>query len=185
MRARPTARHAGRNRAVRHMRAGGAGRWHWPTGEESEDQTRVLVAIEDEYRAYREVIAAGLQALRSGTEVAAVGLDQLEAELACLDLEVVICSRSGGTTEAEASSLGSNSPWIRRDRRRFPLAGAALNRPTPRWKRCSRSSTRPRESAEPEDTPRDESARGILGLRGSSRTPLTWRSEHADLLGGW
>jgi X-X-X-Leu-X-X-Gly heptad repeat protein len=39
----------------------------------------VLVAIEDEYRAYREVIAAGLQALRSGTEVAAVGLDQLEA----------------------------------------------------------------------------------------------------------
>jgi hypothetical protein len=71
----------------------------------------VLVAIEDEYRAYREVIAAGLQALRSGTEVAAVGLDQLEAELACLE------PRRGGLQPARqvsrrlrAGSPGSNCP---------------------------------------------------------------------------
>ena len=61
----------------------------------------MLVAIEDEYRAYREVIAAGIETLRSGTEVAAIGLDQLEGELACFDPGVVVCSRSGGTAEAE------------------------------------------------------------------------------------
>ena len=61
----------------------------------------MLVAIEDEYRAYREVIAAGLQALRSGTEVAAVGLDQLEAELARLNPGVVVCSRPGSLAEVE------------------------------------------------------------------------------------
>ena len=53
----------------------------------------MLVAIEDEYRAYREVIAAGIEALRPVTEVAAIGLDQLEGELARLDPEVVVCSR--------------------------------------------------------------------------------------------
>jgi hypothetical protein len=61
----------------------------------------VLIAIEDEYRAYREVIAAGLEALRPGTEVAAVGLDRLDAELARLDPEVVVCSRPGSLAEAE------------------------------------------------------------------------------------
>ena len=61
----------------------------------------MLIAIEDEYRAYREVIAAGLEALRPGTEVAAVGLDRLEGELARLDPEVVVCSRPGSLAEAE------------------------------------------------------------------------------------
>jgi len=64
-------------------------------------QTRVLIAIEDEYRAYREVIAASIEMLRPGTEVTATGLDQLEGELARLDPQVVVCSRPGGTTEAE------------------------------------------------------------------------------------
>ena len=53
----------------------------------------MLVAIEDEYRAYREVIAAGTEMLRPETEVAAIGLDQLEGELARLDPEVVVCTR--------------------------------------------------------------------------------------------
>ena len=61
----------------------------------------MLIAIEDEYRAYREVIAAGLEALRPGTEVAAVGLDQLDAELARLEPQVVVCSRPGSLAEAE------------------------------------------------------------------------------------
>ena len=43
----------------------------------------------------------GLETLRPGTEVAAVGLDQLEGELARLDPEVVVCSRPGGTAETE------------------------------------------------------------------------------------
>ena len=47
------------------------------------------------------MIAAGLETLRPGTEVAAVGLDRLEGELARLDPEVVVCSRPGSLAEAE------------------------------------------------------------------------------------
>jgi len=61
----------------------------------------VLVATEDEYRAYREVIAAGVQMLRPDTEVTAIGLDLLEGELARRDPEVVVCSRPGRPAEAE------------------------------------------------------------------------------------
>ena len=61
----------------------------------------MLMATEDEYRAYREVIVAGLEALRPGTEVVAIGLDQLEGELERLDPEVVVCSRPGSLAEAE------------------------------------------------------------------------------------
>ena len=39
----------------------------------------MLIAIEDEYRAYREVIAAGIGALRPGVEVASVGLTEKQA----------------------------------------------------------------------------------------------------------
>jgi hypothetical protein len=63
--------------------------------------------MEDEYRAYREVIAAGLETLRPRTEVAAVGLDQLGGELARLDPEVVVCSRPGSLAEA-----GGRLAWI-------------------------------------------------------------------------
>jgi hypothetical protein len=65
----------------------------------------VLIAIEDEYRAYREVIAAGIGALRPGVEVASVGLEGLEGELARLDPRVVICSGpepAGAGTRREA-----------------------------------------------------------------------------------
>ncbi len=61
----------------------------------------MLVAIEDEYRAYREVIAAGLEALRPGAEVTTAGLDRLEVELARLDPQVVVCSGPGGLAAAE------------------------------------------------------------------------------------
>ena len=47
------------------------------------------------------MIAAGIETLRPGTEVASVGLDQLEGELARLDPEVVVCSRPGSLAEAE------------------------------------------------------------------------------------
>ena len=65
----------------------------WARGRTSEVQTRVLIAIENEYRAYREVIAAGIGTLRPGTEVTTVELDWLEGELARLDPEVVVCSQ--------------------------------------------------------------------------------------------
>ena len=66
----------------------------------------MLVATEDEYRAYREVLAAGIEALRPGTEVAAVGLDRLEGELARLDPEVVVCSRP------DPAGPGVRRAWI-------------------------------------------------------------------------
>jgi hypothetical protein len=54
---------------------------------------RVLVAFEDVYRAYRDVIAAGIQVLRPQVDVTSAGLQELEAEVAHLDPQVVVCSR--------------------------------------------------------------------------------------------
>ncbi len=54
---------------------------------------RVLVAFDEVYHIYREVIAAGIQLLRPQVEVATTGLDELEQEVARLDPQVVVCSR--------------------------------------------------------------------------------------------
>jgi len=78
----------------------------WARGRTSEVQTRVLIAIENEYRAYREVIAAGIGTLRPGTEVTTVELDWLEGELARLDPEVVVCSRP------DPAGPGVRRAWI-------------------------------------------------------------------------
>lgn len=53
---------------------------------------RMLVALEDYYRAYRKVIAAGIRVLRPQVEVATSGLDALEEEIVRLDPHVVVCS---------------------------------------------------------------------------------------------
>jgi hypothetical protein len=65
----------------------------WARRQESGVKTRVLVAMEDEYRAYREVIAAGIDLLRPNTEVTTAGLDTLQEEVARLEPQLVICSR--------------------------------------------------------------------------------------------
>lgn len=67
---------------------------------------QILVALEDDYRAYREVIAAGIRALRPHTEVASVGLDELEVELARLDPDVVISSA------AARAGFGERLAWV-------------------------------------------------------------------------
>jgi hypothetical protein len=61
-----------------------------PGGEELAD-IRILVALEDDYRAYRELIAAGIRVLRPQVEVATSGLDTLEEEIARIDPHVVVC----------------------------------------------------------------------------------------------
>jgi F420-dependent methylenetetrahydromethanopterin dehydrogenase len=53
---------------------------------------RVLVALEDDYRAYRETIAAVLRVLRPGAEVQSTTLEALKEELERFDAQVVICS---------------------------------------------------------------------------------------------
>jgi hypothetical protein len=63
-------------------------------------EMRVLVAFEEAYYLYREMIAAVLRALRPGFEVKSITLEVLERELARLDPEVVICS---GHKEVESS----------------------------------------------------------------------------------
>jgi hypothetical protein len=67
---------------------------------------RILVALEDNYRAYREVIAVGIHALRPRTEVTSVGLTDLEVELARLDPHVVISSG------AARAGFGERLAWV-------------------------------------------------------------------------
>ena len=65
---------------------------------------RVLVAFEDDYRAYREVIAAGIGILRPHAEVCSAKSDALEEELERFKPQVVICGRpeSAGPSDVPA-----------------------------------------------------------------------------------
>jgi hypothetical protein len=54
---------------------------------------RVLVAFEDDYRSYREVIAAGICVLRPRTEVETAPMEELEEQVERFDPQLVVCSR--------------------------------------------------------------------------------------------
>lgn len=56
---------------------------------------RVLVALEDEFRAYREVLAAGVQAMRPDIRVATTVPSSVGKEVARFHPQVVICSGQG------------------------------------------------------------------------------------------
>jgi hypothetical protein len=76
---------------------------------------RVLVALEDNYRLYREMLAAALRIRRAGAEVESAPLEALEEELERFDPRVIICSGSkdvkpnGGRVWIDLS-LGSALP---------------------------------------------------------------------------
>ena len=53
---------------------------------------RILLCLEDDYRTYREVIAACIQILRPHAEVLTAHLDWLEVEVRRYDPHLVICS---------------------------------------------------------------------------------------------
>jgi hypothetical protein len=53
---------------------------------------RILVALEDEYRIYREMTAAAILILRPRVEVETTGLDAFEEQIARFHPQVVICS---------------------------------------------------------------------------------------------
>ncbi len=54
-----------------------------------------MVAYEEDYRAYRETIAAGMRLLRPHAEVRTAPPDELGAELERFDPQVVVCGVSG------------------------------------------------------------------------------------------
>jgi hypothetical protein len=54
---------------------------------------RVLIAIEEEYRSYREVIAACIRLLRPHVEVSSTATEGLERKAAILDPHLIISSR--------------------------------------------------------------------------------------------
>ena len=65
------------------------------------------MALEDDYRVYRETIAAVLRVLRPGAEVESTAIEALEEELERFDPQVVICN--GHKKEVES---GSRLAWI-------------------------------------------------------------------------
>ena len=76
---------------------------------------RVLVALEDDYRLYREMLIAGLRIKRPAAEVESTPLEALEEELARFDPRVIICSgykdvRSNGGRVWIELSLGTAQP---------------------------------------------------------------------------
>ena len=60
-------------------------------GEEGRE-TRILVVFEGDYRAYRDVLAAGIRILRPHVEVETSELEALEEEVARIKPQVLICS---------------------------------------------------------------------------------------------
>jgi F420-dependent methylenetetrahydromethanopterin dehydrogenase len=67
---------------------------------------RILIAFENEYRAYREAIAAAIRVLRPRAQVESAGLDALAQEVERLDPHLVVCSRPN-TVEP-----GSRPAWV-------------------------------------------------------------------------
>jgi hypothetical protein len=63
---------------------------------------RVLVAFEDDYRAYREVIAVGLRILHDQIEATTSTIGELEEVIQRFRPDVVIC---GGPEDAEAADV--------------------------------------------------------------------------------
>jgi hypothetical protein len=71
---------------------------------------RILVSFEDNYRAYRNEIAAGTRILRPHAEVETTDPGALEEETTRLEPEVVICGRPSTADSNYGPALGSNSP---------------------------------------------------------------------------
>lgn len=66
---------------------------------------KILVALEDEYRAYREVLAAGVKALRPAVQVETALPSDVEEEMARFDPQVIISS-------VEATDPNDAVAWI-------------------------------------------------------------------------
>jgi F420-dependent methylenetetrahydromethanopterin dehydrogenase len=65
---------------------------------------RILVTLEDEYRAYREVLAAAIRVLRPAARVESADLEALAEEIERLDPHLVVCSRPNTVDPAGRSA---------------------------------------------------------------------------------
>ena len=74
----------------------------------SHNKTRILVAFEDDYRAYADALAKAISAARPLLDVATLGLEALQAEVARLDPHVIICSSPNPATEQQEGKLA----WV-------------------------------------------------------------------------
>ena len=77
------------------------------------------MAFDDQYRSYRETIATAIQLFRPQVEVSITGVDDLEAQVARLNPQVVISSQN------RPPSLGPGSTWVQ-----VPLEVGPRNQPT-------------------------------------------------------
>jgi hypothetical protein len=62
---------------------------------------RILVAFEDDYRAYADALAKAIRAARPHLDVSMVGLEPLLTEVARLDPHLVICSSPNPAAEQQ------------------------------------------------------------------------------------
>jgi hypothetical protein len=67
---------------------------------------RILVCFEDDFRAYRDMIATGIRILRPHAEVETADPDALEEETTRFEPEMVICARPS------AADCNDGPAWI-------------------------------------------------------------------------
>ena len=65
------------------------------------NETRILVAFEDDYRSYADALATAIRAARPHLNVATVGLETPQAEVTHLDPHLVICSSPNPAAEQQ------------------------------------------------------------------------------------
>lgn len=67
------------------------------------------MAFEDDYRTYREMIAAGISVLRPSTEVATIRPQELAHEIARFDPQVVVCTQPQEATSSPPAQVA----WVK------------------------------------------------------------------------
>lgn len=72
------------------------------------NETRILVAFEDDYRSYADALATAISAVRPHLNVATVGLEAPQTEVTHLDPHLLICSSLDPFLEQEGKLLA----WV-------------------------------------------------------------------------
>ncbi len=72
------------------------------------NETRILVAFEDDYRSYADALATAIRAARPHLNVATVGLEAPQTEVTHLDPHLLICSSLAPKQHEEGTLLA----WV-------------------------------------------------------------------------